>query len=245
MYGYENNKKEHKVTIVIGVVLIVLLAIFVVKKRFHSGFDDVRPVVGNEDSAIADILADTSFPEEADSAGIAADEIRVSVGGINHVVEPVVPVTPDDEIIEPVSREQKEKEYTTYVVKKGDTLSGIAQRFYGDSSRWQLIAKANDLANPNMMRVGMELMIPQKKKEGSVRQPRLEASARIEVASAPEVGTKGGRDYTVKKNDSLWKIAKAEYGDGNRWLMVFDANKNSLRDKDLLKAGQIIKLPER
>jgi peptidoglycan L-alanyl-D-glutamate endopeptidase CwlK len=49
---------------------------------------------------------------------------------------------------------------TTYVVQAGDTLSHIAQRFYGDASRYSLIASTNGLANPNLIVVGQELVIP-------------------------------------------------------------------------------------
>ena len=51
-----------------------------------------------------------------------------------------------------------------YVVKAGDTLSKIAQEFYGDASRWNEIFEANkdQIADPNLIRVGQELRIPPK-----------------------------------------------------------------------------------
>jgi peptidoglycan L-alanyl-D-glutamate endopeptidase CwlK len=45
-------------------------------------------------------------------------------------------------------------------VQTGDTLAHIAQRFYGDASRYALIASANGLANPNLIVVGQALVIP-------------------------------------------------------------------------------------
>jgi nucleoid-associated protein YgaU len=55
--------------------------------------------------------------------------------------------------------EQKER---TYTVKAGDTLGKIAQELYGDGSRWTEIYEANKakIANPNVIEVGMELLIP-------------------------------------------------------------------------------------
>ncbi len=49
-----------------------------------------------------------------------------------------------------------------YTVKSGDTLSGIAQHFYGRASRWREIYEANRnaLASPEALRAGMKLMIP-------------------------------------------------------------------------------------
>ncbi len=248
MNEYESNMKEHKVTIVIGVVLIALLAIFVAKKRSSLEPEPygVRPVSEGESDSIEDILSDTYLAEEEHVASAKEDEISVSIGRGDGVVEPViVSVAPDDEeVIEPVSREQESEEHTTYVVKKGDTLSAIAQRFYGDASRWRLIAKANDLSDPNTMRVGMELIIPQQQKVKPSRPDRPAAEPRIDVAASGEDGTEKARDYIVKKNDSLWKIAAAEYGDGNKWPTVFEANRNSIRNKNSLSPGQVIKLPE-
>ena len=53
----------------------------------------------------------------------------------------------------------------TYVVKSGDTLRGIAQRFYCDSSLDDVIAEANGIDDPAQLSVGAELTIPDQ--EGS------------------------------------------------------------------------------
>jgi nucleoid-associated protein YgaU len=50
----------------------------------------------------------------------------------------------------------------TYVVKSGDSLSKIAQQFYGDAKRWPEIFEANKdkIKDPNVINVGQELRIP-------------------------------------------------------------------------------------
>lgn len=48
----------------------------------------------------------------------------------------------------------------TYVVKGGDTLAGIASRFYRNPDRWRLIADANGIRDPRKLRVGQRLTIP-------------------------------------------------------------------------------------
>jgi LysM repeat protein len=50
----------------------------------------------------------------------------------------------------------------SYTVKSGDTLSGIAQQFYGDASKYRKIFEANrdKLTNPDQIRPGQELAIP-------------------------------------------------------------------------------------
>lgn len=48
----------------------------------------------------------------------------------------------------------------TYKVKKGDTLRGIALRFYNDPAKYILIAEANEIRDPNLIKVGQVLEIP-------------------------------------------------------------------------------------
>ncbi len=48
----------------------------------------------------------------------------------------------------------------TYVVKRGDTLSGIAQAAYGDARQWRAIAVANSILDPRALVPGVVLTIP-------------------------------------------------------------------------------------
>ncbi|MHC4886502.1 MAG: LysM peptidoglycan-binding domain-containing protein, partial [Planctomycetota bacterium] len=50
----------------------------------------------------------------------------------------------------------------TYVLKEGDTLGGIAKRFYNDSSRWQPILKANpeNIRSETQLQIGTTITIP-------------------------------------------------------------------------------------
>ena len=48
----------------------------------------------------------------------------------------------------------------TYVVMRGDTLSGIAARAYGDPAPWRTIARANGISDPRTLEPGRVLTIP-------------------------------------------------------------------------------------
>jgi nucleoid-associated protein YgaU len=49
----------------------------------------------------------------------------------------------------------------TYTVQAGDNLSKISKYFYGNANKYMDIAKANGLADPDKIRVGQRLTIPQ------------------------------------------------------------------------------------
>jgi nucleoid-associated protein YgaU len=49
--------------------------------------------------------------------------------------------------------------------------------------------------------------------------------------------------YEVKSGDSLSKIAKQEYGDANKWPLIFEANTDILKDPNKIFPGQKLKIP--
>lgn len=48
----------------------------------------------------------------------------------------------------------------THTVQSGDTLWGIAKKYYGNGAQYPKIASANSIANPNVISVGQVLSIP-------------------------------------------------------------------------------------
>jgi nucleoid-associated protein YgaU len=58
--------------------------------------------------------------------------------------------------------------------------------------------------------------------------------------------TSGGtQTYMVQPGDTLSKISKQFYGDANRYMEIFEANRNTLSDPDKIKAGQTLNIPSR
>lgn len=49
--------------------------------------------------------------------------------------------------------------------------------------------------------------------------------------------------YEIKKGDSLWKISKTFYGKGSDYPKIFEANKEVIKDPDLIFPGQMIRIP--
>ncbi|HJS43631.1 MAG TPA: LysM peptidoglycan-binding domain-containing protein [Gemmatimonadales bacterium] len=53
----------------------------------------------------------------------------------------------------------------------------------------------------------------------------------------------GSRTYVVVKGDSLSAIAQRVYGDTKEWRRIYDANRDIIRDPDLIYPGQTLRLP--
>lgn len=72
------------------------------------------------------------------------------VGGLTSVATTVISKTRDT---------STKVENKTYIVKKGDTLWSIAKREFGDGQKYKDIAKLNNLANPNLIKIGQQLRL--------------------------------------------------------------------------------------
>ena len=54
----------------------------------------------------------------------------------------------------------------------------------------------------------------------------------------------GATQVIVQPGNSLWRIARRTYGEGMRFTLVYDANKDQIRDPDLIYPGQLFVLPK-
>ena len=67
---------------------------------------------------------------------------------------------------------------------------------------------------------------------------------------APEVvagtaTTAPAGSVTVQPGSTLWAIARDRYGEGLLYVRVFEANRDLIRDPDLIYPGQVFALPDR
>jgi len=69
-----------------------------------------------------------------------------------------------------------------------------------------------------------------------VTNPAPAGASAVKAAAEP-------RTYTVKSGDTLSKIAKQVLGDGSDYMKIFEANRDQLTNPDLIKPGQVLRLP--
>jgi nucleoid-associated protein YgaU len=124
-----------------------------------------------------------------------------------------------------------------YVVKKGDSLWNIAVANYGDGFRWTEIVKDNELKTTTL-EVGQKIKLRAKAepvKKDTVAEEKVQDSKGVSVDEST---------YTVVRGDSLWNIAVNKYGDGYKWVMIWQNNKSKLSSPDKLEIGMALVLPK-
>ncbi len=70
--------------------------------------------------------------------------------------------------------------------------------------------------------------------------------ARVEspFQRAEQVALAKDQTFIVQPGNSLWRIARRSYGEGLRYTVIYDANKDQIRNPDLIYPGQVFVLPE-
>lgn len=104
-------------------------------------------------------------------------------------------------------------------VRPGDSLWRLARRHLGNANEWRKIAALNpEIADPNLLRVGQQLRLPGE--------------------SAPAVA----KQVRVKAGDSLWKLAQVQWGAGQAWSCIVEANPQ-ITEANRIFPGQVLTLP--
>lgn len=139
----------------------------------------------------------------------------------------------------------KPPESKKHVIAEGDTLIALAQQYYGDGRKVDLIVAANPaVRNPRNLKIGEEILIPA---VGAASDAARTASA-VPSQSAPPRGEDArltsSRTYTVEQGDTLYRIAQRAYGSGTRWEEILKHNRALLRgDPKRLAPGMVLQLP--
>ena len=134
-----------------------------------------------------------------------------------------------------------------HVTISGQALAGATVRAYiddkaateavsGSDSRWRMAPADPIEAGKHVLRLD---------RLGKDGKP----VARLELAferlvTAPSAAGSDTRKLSIVKGDNLWNIARAHYGEGLQYTIIFNANKDQIRDPDLIYPGQNFSLPK-
>jgi len=72
----------------------------------------------------------------------------------------------------------------------------------------------------------------------------VEPEVAEEEPAAPATEESDAKTYTVESGDTLWKISEQVYGNGSRYMKIFEANTDILENPDRIFPGQKLVIPE-
>ena len=124
------------------------------------------------------------------------------------------------------------KEGSEIVVYLDDQFIGRAE--VGDKSDWRVTPEES--LPPGTHRLRIDQIDEAGKVVARVETPFARASLRLPGAGESLV--------VVQPGNSLWRIARRVYGGGIKYVVIYEANNDQIRDPDLIYPGQIFVLPE-
>jgi tetratricopeptide (TPR) repeat protein len=137
-----------------------------------------------------------------------------------------------------------ETDYMVYTIKKGDSLSLLAEKFYGDKYKYPLIAEMNAIDDPTKVEVGQEIKLPRagmiaaKPKKDTPSESGTDPETSPEEPPAPgpiEASTEPG-EYTV----ALMEQAESFFESGAYIDSIEELKKVLIRDPDNEAAREIL-----
>lgn len=251
--------RELKLAMVIGFALLLLLAILVsdhfsaadLRQRTllessqpRRALEDAPPPSIRELPPAQELLAASgpaaipAIPRPIDPPADPLRDASPEVRPLGETARADVPSRPIPPPPAPASSERIHR------VAEGESLTRIAERFYGDRDLWKALAAYNTdrLPNPNLMKTGLVLRIPPKEllvgaSAGSgaatVRDPLLRDPAPIRAA----------RSHVVREGETLSEIAAATLGSSRRWPELVAANRDRISDPDRVIPGTELRIP--
>jgi nucleoid-associated protein YgaU len=170
---------------------------------------------------------------------------------VNRLPQPVVPQPAPTRPVAAGSRE--------HTVQKGENLSSIAQKYYGaeEGNRRAVIQKLYEantdvLSSPDRVVVGSKLTVPPLTETAPAKPSQSETllqkfSNVFERAATPPPTPRAAAprttEYVVQPGDSLWKIAEKTLGDGHKFDLLMQMNKDRLKSADDVVAGMKLVVP--
>lgn len=137
------------------------------------------------------------------------------------------------------------KRYIVHTVQADESISTLAQRYYGDYRKFHFIAEYNELEDATQVKVGQEIKIPVIEDVPIIADP---AAIQTDPGEAAEplpgeiITVKRFIIHTVQPEETLSKLAKMYYGDLTKFDVI--AKFNDILDGTSVRVGQELKIPE-
>lgn len=124
-------------------------------------------------------------------------------------------------------QDQQEATLQKHTIIPNDSLSKLAEKYYGSQDFWPVLARVNKIANPNIIFVDSTLEIPRKEEAEKIRGEMTQTS------------------YKVQEGDTLFLIAQKMYGDGSKWKLIDRSNRVGRlpNGNPLIFSGSTLKIP--
>jgi LysM repeat protein len=227
----------HKIAVFLLVAVLVVAGLTACERRVEEREGQLGEPVETAAAATPSVDEEEETPTPGETVVSAVTPItevpsgdatatQVPVGETPQVTEPEATAEPspteEPAVTEPSESDDGAASFIWHTVQRGETLSNIARRY---GTTWQVVARANGLANPNQIYAGQKLKIP----------------STSGGSAGGSTGATGCRiRHTVKQGEWVWQIAR-NYGVSPYDILA--ANGLTIQTANTIYPGKVLCIP--
>ncbi len=215
-------RRDTQIGIILGIVMLVIIGVFLSTRSSNDGTvlpDLVLSEGARQKTEVKEIDINSFFKESKKAEPEKEPVAEYSTEEVL-VSEELVESTQPEVIIVEASNEESSLE---------GKWEGVAEEIVEESE----IAEQEEILEDVQVVQNIPSM-----EEAVVPVPEEESQTSTYAAYKEPVY------YKVQSNDNLFKIAREHYGDGQKWIKIFEANSDSMPDSNSLYVGQVILIPD-
>ena len=137
-------------------------------------------------------------------------------------------------------------------VERNDSLRQLAERYLGDPDMWTEVFVLNEeqaqtdggsMSDPNQLQAGWELVMPAESRTPSANEFKIAENP--DDNQQPDV-VAAELDHsliTVQTGDTLWGLAAQHLDDPERWIDIFNSNRDIIQNPEVILPGWQLEIP--
>jgi len=219
-------RRDTQIGIILGIVILVIIGVFLSTRASNDG------------TVLPNLVLSEGIRQKTEVKEIDINSFFKESKKAEPEKEPVAEYSTEEVLIseELVESTQPEEQPEVTIVEASNEESSLEGKWEGVAEE---IVEESEVAEQEEILEDVQVVqnIPTVQ-EIVVSVPEEESQTSTYAAYKEPVY------YKVQSNDNLFKIAREHYGDGQKWIKIFEANSDSMPDSNSLYVGQVILIPD-
>jgi len=217
-------RRDTQIGIILGIVILVIIGVFLSTKSIDN--ETVLP-----DLVLSEGVRQKTEDKEIDINRFFKESKKAEPEESAAVEYPTVETLVSEELVESTQPEKQPEITHIETSNEGTSLEGkwegVAEEIAEEPEIAEQEKTVEDVQVTQSIPSAVETVVPEEKSRISSYAASTEAVY-----------------YKVQANDNLSKIARKHYGDGQKWIKIFDANRDIMPDSNSLYVGQTLLIPD-
>ena len=218
-------RRDTQIGIILGIVILVIIGVFLSTRTSNN--ETVLPNL-----VLSEGVRQKTEPEEIDVNSFFKESKKAEPEETTSVEYSTEEALVSEELVE--SSQAKKQQEVTLVETSNEEDTSLEGKWEGVAEE---IVEASEIVEQSEIIEDVKAVQNIPSAEQAVI-PEEELQTTSYAASTEAIY------YKVQSNDNLFKIARKHYGDGQKWIKIFEANRDSIPDSNSLYVGQELLIPD-